>query len=105
MDFGPREPKDVLGNSYGLYCDGKPPEKGYTDPEDVEWTYVDDLVKERGLPGHGKFLLGSANPNDCRQGNLGDCWLISALSVLANRDELIVGGKAGLEYDNDMIID
>ena len=85
----------MLGNSYGLYCD----------PEDVEWTYIDDLVKERGLPDGGKFLLGSANPSDCRQGELGDCWLISALSVLANRDELIVGGKSGLEYDNDMIID
>ena len=50
VDFGPREPKDTLGNSYGLYCDGKPPEKGYPEPEDVEWVYIDDLLKERRIP-------------------------------------------------------
>ena len=31
--------------------------------------------------------------------------MISALSVLATRDELIIGGRRGLEYDKDMIID
>jgi hypothetical protein len=43
--------------------------------------------------------------NDCKQGNLGDCWLISALAVCANRDELLVGGRRGMEYDKDMIVD
>jgi len=29
-----------------------------------------------------------------KQGQIGDCWLIGALSVLATRDELLRGGQA-----------
>jgi len=31
--------------------------------------------------------------------------LISAMSVLATRDELLVGGRRGMEYDDNMIVD
>ena len=36
---------------------------------------------------------------------MGDCWLISAMSVLVTRDELLVGGRRGMEYDPSMVID
>ncbi len=52
-----------------------------------------------------QFVDDGAASNDCIQGNLGDCWLISAMSVLATRDELLIGGRRGMEYDEDMIID
>lgn len=34
-----------------------------------------------------------------RQGEIGDCWLIGALSVLATRDELLRGGVAKIKND------
>lgn len=38
------------------------------------------------------FINEGASANDVKQGKIGDCWLISALSVLATRDELLTGG-------------
>lgn len=45
--------------------------------------YSDDPVQ---------FIAKGASPDDVTQGRLGDCWLVSALSVLAGRDDLITGG-------------
>ena len=52
-----------------------------------------------------EFLDDGAAADDCIQGDLGDCWLISALSSVAMRDELLVGGRRGMEYDPQMIVD
>ena len=46
-----------------------------------------------------QFVDNGASSNDCKQGGLGDCWLISAMSVLVTRDELLVGGSKGMEND------
>lgn len=36
-------------------------------------------------------MIGDASANEVKQGALGDCWFIGALSVLATRDELLRG--------------
>ena len=104
VDFGPKSPGDPKGKGHAesLYVDGKVPQKGYTEPAEIEWVYAEALCDPGEYP---QFLDDSAAAQDCKQGELGDCWLISALSALAQRDELIVGGREGLEYDPDMIVD
>jgi hypothetical protein len=62
--------------------------KGYVDPENVEFIFPEDgITTERTM-----FINGGVGVNDVKQGEIGDCWFIGALSVLATRDELLRGG-------------
>ncbi|KAF7673748.1 cysteine proteinase [Alternaria burnsii] len=36
-----------------------------------------------------RFYIGGATANDVRQGNDGDCWFMSALATISNKEELI----------------
>ena len=102
VDFGPKDKNDFVRNKLSLYTDGNPPQKGYVTPEEIEWVYYDELC----TPGEKlQFVDDGPSSNDCKQGDLGDCWFISALGVIANRDELLMGGKRGLEYSPGMIVD
>lgn len=96
-DFGPLRDSDLERCKFTLYKNGEPPKKGYADPRNVVFAWADELCKEKGLK--PQFVDDGASSNDCKQGALGDCWLISAMSVLAERDELLIGGRRGMEYD------
>ena len=69
-----------------LYYTGTPSASGMPLPKDVQW-----LRGQEWLEGDCVFVDQDANSNDVRQGALGDCWFIGALSVLATRDELLFG--------------
>lgn len=102
-DWGPQRKSDLDRCKFALYKNGEAPGKGYADPRDVEFVYVDELINTPGvIP---QFIDDGASSNDCKQGHIGDCWLISAMSSLANRDELLIGGVRGLEYTDDMVVD
>lgn len=102
-DWGPKRKSDVDRCRKVLYKTGEPPNKGFPDPKDVEFVSLEELCAEKGKT--PKFAEGGVSSNDCKQGNLGDCWLISALATVANRDELLMGGRSGMELDQDMIVD
>ena len=100
-DFGPKSESDLEGSKKAMYKTGESP-KGYPEPNECEWVYADKLCNAGEFP---QFVDDGVASSDCVQGKLGDCWLISAMSVLATRDELIIGGRSGMEYDENMIVD
>ena len=71
-----------------MYCQVTPPQS-HPKPENIDWLRPSEYLDE-GLT--GKFVKGDASSNEVKQGALGDCWFIGALSVLATRDELLRGG-------------
>lgn len=101
-DFGPKRPSDIQGSAMSMYKTGDVPRKGYTEPAKTQWVFAESLCDPGEVP---QFVDDGVASADCIQGNIGDCWFISAMSVLATRDELLVGGRRGMELDEDMIVD
>lgn len=62
---------DLEGASHGRYS-----------KKDVEWVRAVELSKQR-TEDREPLLLGDPEPQDARQGGLGNCWLISSISGLA----------------------
>ena len=54
-------------------------------PEEIAWQYPKDFTSD------GCFMKEGLSANDVKQGGIGDCWVIGALSALAARDELLRG--------------
>jgi len=73
-------------NKYSLYAKGVQP-RGAFAPEQIEWYRMDDISPDQDT----LFINDGADSNDVIQGSLGDCWFISALSVLATKDHLLRG--------------
>jgi hypothetical protein len=100
-DFGPLAFDDVQRGAKSIYKYGQPQQRGYPAPEDIDWVHAEDLSKD----GHAHFVLKGASASDCVQGVLGDCWLVSAMSVIATRDELLMGGLTNMSVEKDMVVD
>jgi hypothetical protein len=89
-EFGPKNDDDEEGNAMSLYMTGKGP-NGYTQPHSIEWKYPSEYNEEGTKI---KFFDGGAGSNDVRQGQIGDCWFIGALSVIAKEDNRLRGGSS-----------
>jgi calpain len=99
VDFGPKKDSDTSRNKNSLYFNGTPPAPGYPKPEDVVWLRPTELPIETPPV----FLNHEVSSNDVKQGDIGDCWLIGALSVLATRDDLFGGDFAAKHLDLEEI--
>ncbi|CDW83096.1 cysteine protease family c02 [Stylonychia lemnae] len=91
LDFGPKHD----------YCTGETP-KGYIDPDQMVWLTPDEIDTKNQKP---QFLDDGPAPNDVKQGKLGDCWFIGALSVIATRDELLRGSIGDQNKSTDFQAD
>ena len=83
-EFGSQPNDGGQLNNYSLY--GKEgPTNGAPNPALIEWYSIDRISDE------AKFFDDGVESNDVVQGGLGDCWFVSALSVIATKDYLLRG--------------
>ena len=91
-DFGSQANKKNK-NKESLYGDGQPP-SGSPRDTNVEWYPLSQISD------CAQFFSDGVESNDVIQGCLGDCWFISALSVIATKDYLLRG-----EFSDDILSD
>ena len=82
-DFGEQE-KNSQKNKESLYGDGPIP-AGNPRDTNIKWYPLSEISD------YAQFFSDGVESNDVIQGCLGDCWFISALSVIATKDYLLRG--------------
>ena len=81
-EFGSLNTDSGKLNRISLYGNGP---IGNINPSQIEWYSIGEINNQ------AKFFDDGAESNDVCQGGLGNCWFISALSVLATKDYLLRG--------------
>lgn len=71
-------------NKISLYSNDPVP-AGNPNPSLIEWYPLTQICED------AKFFADGTESNDVVQGSLGDCWFVSALSVIATKDYLLRG--------------
>ena len=91
-DFGSQK-NNPTKNKISLYGNEDIP-RGAIRDTNIEWYPLSDISDS------AQFFSDGIESNDVIQGSLGDCWFISALSVLATKDYLLRG-----EFNEDILAD
>ena len=91
-DFGEQKNNNSK-NKESLYGDGVPP-AGSPSYKNIQWYPLTEISD------YAQFFSDGIESNDVIQGGLGDCWFISALSVIATKDYLLRG-----EFSDDILSD
>jgi calpain-15 len=66
-------------------------EKSYPFGDAIHWRRADDFLvadKSKGIP-EASVFYEDIEPNDIKQGTLGNCWFMCALASLAERPKLV----------------
>jgi len=75
---------DFIPSPEILFTDPSAPHPGHPDPRAVRW-----LRPAEFCPGKPEVFIGGATAGDVQQGQLGDCWFLGSISVLATRRKLL----------------
>lgn len=98
-DFGPKK-TDI--NGYASICYPEKPFCGCPHALEIEWNRLQDICPNM----NPEFVIDGANATDVSQGIIGNCWVISALSVLASDDRLLIGSyRPELENLTESVVD
>jgi hypothetical protein len=62
-------------------------------------------LQDGGETKEAGFIIHDASSNEVRQGALGDCWFVGALSVIATKDHLVKGGAPIGHFERDQRVD
>ncbi|OMJ73061.1 hypothetical protein SteCoe_28338 [Stentor coeruleus] len=95
-DFGP---EIGIKGDICLYWTGTPTSSNFPPAGELQWKRPSEWLE------NVSFFTDGISSNDVIQGSLGDCWLIGALSVLAQRDELVRGSIDLLKSAEQIEID
>ena len=96
-DFG-ATPQDESG-AKSLYYNDPPP--GYVHPMDIKWCKLTEISPDL----HPVFVDSGSCVNDVSQGEIGDCWFIGAMSVIATQPELLFGKQPDIQTIKDGNVD
>ena len=84
-DFGPQNKDKGKGNRRSIYGHKGNLDKMKINPDNIEWYRINEINDE------ATFFYDGTEPNDLIQGNIKDCWFLSALSLIATKDYLLRG--------------
>ena len=93
-DFGPQPNDNGKGSKKSIFGDVGSASSLKLRPEYIEWYTINEINE------NATFFYDGTESNDVMQGILGDCWFISALSVIATKDYLLRG-----EFDKGILDD
>lgn len=80
-EFGPN--RDDPDGTDSIYPAGVTP--GFTPPSEMKWVRIGDQT----TPQPAQFIKDQVHAHEVMQGELGDCWFISALSGIALEDDRV----------------
>ena len=84
-DFGPQKNDNGRGNKKSILGETSITKILGKDPNEIDWYRIKDINE------NATFFYDGVESNDVIQGELGDCWFISALSLIATKDYLLRG--------------